>query len=272
MRNYLSLLEKCLEYGEVVTDERTNIGTKVLIGEILEFDLCNSVFPIITTKKINFNAVVVELLWFLRGNKSIKFLHENNVHIWDTNVADYNKSKYVLSDMSPGKIYGYQWRSWGGTIDQLENVIHSLSVNPYSRRHVVSSWNPSELHEMALPPCHTLFQFNVTPPNKLHCTMYQRSGDLFLGVPFNISSYALLTHIVAKLTNLVPTSLKIFISNVHLYLNHIEQAKKQLKREPFRLPFIEVNICSNSIEKIIPSDIRLIGYQHHPYIKAPLNN
>jgi len=233
MKAYLELLQKILTSG-VEKDDRTGVGTLSLFGYQMRFDLQNG-FPILTTKKIHLKSVIYELLWFLKGDTNIRYLQEHGVRIWNE-WADKN------GDLGP--VYGAQWRSWRGadgkTVDQIQWIINEIRQNPHSRRLIVSAWNVTELEKMALPPCHILFQFYVAN-GKLSCQLYQRSADVFLGVPFNIASYALLTMMVAKVTDLEPGEFIHTFGDVHLYRNHLEQAKLQLSREPYPLPIMKIN-------------------------------
>ncbi|MCS6908181.1 MAG: thymidylate synthase [Anaerolineales bacterium] len=260
MRVYLDLLEYILQKG-VRREDRTGVGTLSVFGYQLRFNLEEG-FPILTTKKIHLKSVIYELLWFLRGDTNVRYLQEHGVRIWDE-WADEN------GDLGP--IYGAQWRSWrsadGRTIDQIAQVVEEIKRNPFSRRLVVSAWNVGELEKMALPPCHCLFQFYVAE-GKLSCQLYQRSADVFLGVPFNISSYALLTLMVAQVTGLRPGELIHTFGDVHLYLNHIEQAKLQLTRTPFPLPQMRLNPEVRDLFSFKYEDFELINYRHHPPIPA----
>ena len=262
MKEYQDLLSKVLSDGRS-KDDRTGTGTLSYFGHQMRFDL-NEGFPLITTKKIHFPSVVYELLWFLKGDSNIKYLNDNGVSIWDE-WADEN------GDL--GRIYGVQWRSWidskGESIDQIQNLMHSLKNNPDSRRHIVSAWNVGDLDSMRLPPCHILFQFYVVD-NKLSCQLYQRSADVFLGIPFNIASYALLTVLIAKTLNLELGSFIHTIGDAHLYKNHIEQAKLQLSREPKKLPKLEIIIKRDNLFSYQYDDIKLTNYDPHDHIKAPV--
>jgi len=262
MRQYLDLMKDILDNGSVKTD-RTGTGTRSVFGRQLRFDLQKG-FPLVTTKKVHLRSIIYELLWFLKGETNIKYLKDNGVSIWDE-WADEN------GDLGP--VYGSQWRSWpapnGMRIDQIANVIHQIKTKPDSRRHIVSAWNPAEVDDMALPPCHALFQFYVAD-GKLSCQLYQRSADYFLGVPFNIASYALLTEMVAQQCDLKPGEFVWTGGDVHLYSNHFEQAKTQLGREPFPLPRLEIKRKPNSIFEYQFEDFEIVGYQSHPSIKAPI--
>ncbi|MDI6832266.1 MAG: thymidylate synthase [Bacteroidales bacterium] len=260
MKQYLDLLQYILDNG-IEKNDRTGVGTRSVFGYQMRFDLQKG-FPLVTTKKLHLRSIIYELLWFIHGDTNIKFLHDNNVSIWDE-WADEN------GDLGP--IYGKQWRRWEGkdgkVIDQLSWVINEIIKNPNSRRLIVSAWNVAEISEMKLPPCHVLFQFYVAN-NKLSCQLYQRSADVFLGVPFNIASYSLLTHMIAQVTGLQVGEFIHTFGDVHLYLNHIEQAKLQLSREPFPLPQLKLNPDIKNIDDFKFEDIEIINYQAHPSIKA----
>jgi thymidylate synthase len=262
MRQYLDLMKDILDNGSVKTD-RTGTGTKSVFGRQLRFDLAKG-FPLVTTKKLHLRSIIHELLWFLKGETNIKYLKENGVTIWDE-WADEN------GDLGP--VYGSQWRSWpasdGRKIDQIANVIHQIKTKPDSRRHIVSAWNPAEVDHMALPPCHALFQFYVAD-GKLSCQLYQRSADYFLGVPFNIASYALLLEMVAQQCDLIPGEFVWTGGDVHLYSNHFEQAALQLSREPFALPQLVIQRKPASIFEYTFDDFQIVNYQSHPSIKAPI--
>jgi thymidylate synthase len=262
MRQYLELMQDILDNGAVKTD-RTGTGTRSVFGRQLRFDLSKG-FPLITTKKLHLRSIIYELLWFLKGETNIKYLKDHGVTIWDE-WADEN------GDLGP--VYGSQWRSWpapgGKKIDQIANVIHQIKTKPDSRRHIVSAWNPAEVDNMALPPCHALFQFYVAD-GKLSCQLYQRSADYFLGVPFNIASYALLTAMVAQQCDLQLGEFVWTGGDVHLYSNHFEQAKTQLSREPFALPRLEIKRKPASIFEYEFEDFEILNYQSHPGIKAPI--
>ena len=305
-KEYLKLCEHILENGSYKED-RTGVGTKSIFGYQMRFDL-NSGFPLLTTKKINFNLVWSELLWFIKGDTNIKFLLEHNNNIWNewafkkwieseeytgSDMTNFGHRVLIDSDFAEeyrkemnkfkekiltdemfsnkygdlGNVYGKQWRNFNG-IDQLKNVIDQIKENPYSRRLIVSSWNPKEVDSMALPPCHTLFQFYVKD-NKLSCQLYQRSADVFLGVPFNIASYSLLTILIAKECNLDLGEFVHTIGDAHIYSNHFEQVKTQMTREPYELPTIKISEF-NSIFDLKIDDVMLENYQSHPFIKAPI--
>ena len=267
MQIYLDLLRRILDEG-VRREDRTGTGTVSVFGHQMVFDLREG-FPLVTTKKIYTRSVFGELLWFLRGDTNVGWLHDNNIHIWDE-WADEN------GDLGP--VYGHQWRSWpddDGTIDQIANVVEQIRTNPWSRRHIVSAWNVAEIKEMALPPCHTLFQFYVTPddrgtPTWLSCQLYQRSADIFLGVPFNIASYALLTYMIAQQTGLDVGDFVWTGGDCHLYNNHFEQVETQLAREPLPLPKLQIKRKPESIFDYQYEDFEIVGYQSHAAIKAPV--
>ncbi|MFK2903219.1 thymidylate synthase [Dyella ginsengisoli] len=262
MRAYLDLLAHVLEHGTEKSD-RTGTGTRSVFGWQMRFDLREG-FPLVTTKKLHLKSIVHELIWFLRGDTNIAYLKENGVSIWDE-WADAN------GDLGP--VYGAQWRSWptadGGTVDQIRWVVDEIRRNPDSRRLIVSAWNVGELPKMALMPCHTMFQFYVAD-GRLSCQLYQRSGDIFLGVPFNIASYALLTHMVAQVCGLEVGDFVHTLGDAHLYNNHVEQAKLQLGREPLPLPRLKLNPDVRSIFDFRFEDVAIEGYQSHPAIKAPV--
>jgi len=263
MKQYLDLMQRVLDEG-VTKADRTGTGTISVFGHQMRFDLAEG-FPLLTTKKLHTRSIFGELLWFLRGSTNVAWLHENNISIWD---------EWAGPDGELGPIYGYQWRSWptpdGGHVDQIKAVIESIRTNPDSRRHIVSAWNVGQLSEMALPPCHAFFQFYVAD-GKLSCQLYQRSADVFLGVPFNIASYALLTHLIAQLTGLEVGEFVHTLGDTHLYLNHLDQARLQLTREPRPLPTLVLNPAIRDIDSIELSDIEVVGYDPHPGIKAPIS-
>jgi len=263
MIQYLELLDHVLGNGTRKPD-RTGTGTISVFGYQMRFNLEEG-FPLLTTKKLHLKSIIHELLWFISGDTNIRYLRENGVKIWDE-WADENGNL--------GPVYGYQWRSWpaagGKKIDQLANVIRSLKEAPDSRRHIVSSWNPGEIEKMALPPCHILFQFYVAG-GKLSCQLYQRSCDIFLGVPFNIASYSLLTMMVAQVTSLRPGEFIHTLGDAHIYLNHIDQARLQLAREPNRLPVMKINPDVTDITDFRFSDFTLTDYNAHPHIKGDIS-
>ena len=259
---YEDLLREVLETGHAKGD-RTGTGTRSLFGQQIRYDLSQG-FPLVTTKRVHTRSIIVELLWFLRGDTNIGYLHEHDVTIWDE-WADEN------GDLGP--VYGAQWRSWptpdGGVIDQITDVVEQIRSNPDSRRLIVSAWNPADIPQMALAPCHALFQFEVHD-GKLSCQLYQRSADLFLGVPFNIASYARRTHMVAQQTDLEVGDFVWTGGDCHIYDNHVEQVERQLSREPYPYPELRLNRRPDSILEYEPEDIEIVGYQHHPGIKAPV--
>lgn len=296
MKQYLELLDKICREG-VVRDDRTGTGTKGIFGYQMRFNLSEG-FPLLTTKRVFLKGVIHELLWFLKGDTNIKYLVDNGVHIWDSDAFRYYNELCVKHGVLPvdkdtflaaagiespiegyrfgdlNNVYGYQWRSWpkpdGGSIDQIQGVIDTIKSNPSSRRIIVSAWNVADVGSMALPPCHTMFQFFVAE-GKLSCQLYQRSGDTFLGVPFNIASYALLTMMIAKECNLEAGEFIHTLGDAHLYLNHTEQAAEQLSREPRPLPRMRLNPDVRSIFDYRYEDFTLEGYNPHPAIQAPLS-
>jgi thymidylate synthase len=263
MKQYLDLLDHVLKNGTVKTD-RTGTGTKSVFGYQMRFNL-NEGFPLLTTKKLHLKSIIHELLWFIAGDTNIKYLNDNGVKIWD---------EWADKDGNLGPIYGHQWRSWpadrGKKIDQMMNVINSIRETPDSRRHIVCAWNVGELDKMALPPCHILFQFYVAD-GRLSCQLYQRSADIFIGVPFNIASYALLTQMVAQITGLRPGDFVHTFGDAHIYLNHIEQVKLQLTREPYHLPVMVINPEVKDILNFRFSDFTLNDYISHPHIKGDIS-
>ena len=262
MKQYLDLMQKVLNEGQKKSD-RTGTGTLSIFGHQMEFDLSDG-FPLVTTKKVHLKSIVHELIWFLQGSTNISYLKENGVSIWD----EWADEKGDL-----GPVYGAQWRSWpdgnNGTIDQIQNLIQGIKTNPDSRRHIVSAWNPALVDEMALPPCHSLFQFYIAN-EELSCQLYQRSADIFLGVPFNIASYALLTHMVAHVCNLKAGKFVHTFGDAHLYLNHLDQAKLQLSRDTKILPQLKLNSEVKNIFDFKFEDIEIVNYESHPSISAPI--
>jgi thymidylate synthase len=263
MKQYLELMRYVLEEG-VEKGDRTGTGTCSTFGYQMRFDLLQG-FPLLTTKKLHLKSIIYELLWFLRGETNVRYLQENGVRIWNE-WADENGEL--------GPVYGSQWRAWetqdGGRVDQISRAIEQIKTNPHSRRIIVSAWNVAEIERMALPPCHLLFQFYVAN-GSLSCQLYQRSADLFLGVPFNIASYALLTMMVAQVCELEPGEFVHTFGDVHLYLNHIEQAQEQLTRQPYPPPQMRLNPAVKSIFDFEYDDFELLDYQAHPHIKAPIS-
>lgn len=271
MKQYLDLLGEILEEG-VDREDRTGTGTRAVFGRQLRFRMTDG-FPAVTTKKLAFNSMAAELLWFLNGSRDVNELRRLGSRIWDANAeAEYWKPKAEFHG-DVGRIYGVQWRSWrtpdGGEIDQLKEIIDNIRTNPASRRHIVTAWNPGELDQMALPPCHILFQFFVAE-GKLSLHMFQRSCDMFLGVPFNIASYSLLLHMVAQVVDLEPGEFVHTLSDAHIYHNHFDQVREQLSRDPYPPPSLELNPEVTDIDEFTLGDIQLLDYQHHPPIKAPM--
>ena len=263
MKQYLELIEKILNEG-IERSDRTGTGRKSIFGHQMQFDLHEG-FPLVTTKKVHLKSIIHELIWFLAGSTNIKYLKDNGVSIWDE-WADENGEL--------GPVYGAQWRSWpnpdGSSMDQIKSLVKNIKTNPNSTRHIVSAWNPSQVDEMALPPCHALFQFFVAN-SKLSCQLYQRSADVFLGVPFNIASYALLTLMIAQVCGLKPGKFVHTLGDAHLYLNHLEQAKLQITREPLKLPSIKINSSINNLEDFVYEDFKILNYESHPAISAPIS-
>ncbi|HEU4895449.1 MAG TPA: thymidylate synthase [Acidimicrobiia bacterium] len=262
MLEYHDLLTRILDEG-VEKGDRTGTGTLSVFGHQMRFDL-GAGFPVVTTKKVHLRSVVAELIWFLKGSTNVGWLQERGVTIWD---------EWADEEGDLGPIYGYQWRSWptpdGAHVDQIERVLRSIRETPDSRRHIVSAWNVADVDDMALPPCHTLFQFYVAD-GRLSCQLYQRSADVFLGVPFNIASYALLTHMVAQVCDLGVGDFVHTLGDAHLYLNHIEQARLQLEREPRPLPELTLNPERRALDEFDVDDVEIHGYDPHPAIRAPI--
>ncbi len=262
MRQYLDLMHHVRENG-IQRQDRTGVGTISIFGYQMRFDLSEG-FPAVTTKKLHLRSIIYELLWFLKGSTNIAYLKDHNVRIWD---------EWADEEGELGPVYGYQWRSWpssnGETVDQISQLVESLKNNPNSRRHIVSAWNVAQIDKMALPPCHTMFQFYVAD-GRLSCQLYQRSADIFLGVPFNIASYALLTVMVAQVTGYLPGDFVHTFGDAHLYMNHLEQADIQLARLPYPKPTMHLNPDVSSIFDFRFEDIELLNYQAHPHIRAPI--
>lgn len=263
MRQYLDLLAHVMDNG-IDRGDRTGTGTRGVFGHQMRFDLADG-FPMVTTKKLHRKSIIHELLWFVAGDTNITYLQDNGVKIWDA---------WADADGDLGPVYGKQWRRWEGpdgkVIDQLKQVIENIKTNPNSRRHIVSAWNPADVEDMALPPCHCLFQFFVAPTpdggGKLSCQLYQRSADIFLGVPFNIASYALLTHMVAQVCGLEVGDFVHTFGDAHVYHNHFDQVREQLTREPMPLPTLELNPDVTDIEGFTYGDVKLVAYKAHPHI------
>ena len=258
MQQYLDLLQHVMDNG-VDRMDRTGTGTRGVFGHQMRFDLADG-FPMVTTKKLHKKSIVHELIWFLAGDTNIKYLQDNKVRIWD---------EWADADGDLGPVYGKQWRRWegpdGAVIDQIKNVVEALKNNPYSRRHIVSAWNPADVDDMALPPCHCLFQFHVAD-GKLSCQLYQRSADIFLGVPFNIASYALLVHMMAQVCDLEVGDFVHTFGDAHIYSNHFEQVKLQLSRAPMPLPRLKLNPDVTEIDGFEYKDVKILGYKAHPHI------
>ena len=262
MRQYFDLMQRIIDEG-VPKGDRTGTGTRSIFGHQMRFDLADG-FPLVTTKKLHFKSILYELLWFLRGETNVRYLKEHGVSIWN---------EWADAEGELGPVYGYQWRSWpgrdGGTIDQISEVVEQIRLNPDSRRLIVSAWNVADVPTMALPPCHLLFQFYVAD-GRLSCQMYQRSADVFLGVPFNIASYALLTMMMAQVTGYAPGDFVHTLGDAHLYDNHLEQAELQLSREPRPLPTLRIEPSVRSIFDFEFEHFRLENYEPHPHISAPV--
>ncbi|URM52960.1 thymidylate synthase [Mycoplasma sp. SG1] len=288
--DYLNLCKDVLDNG-FFKDDRTQTGTKSVFGRQLRFNI-NKSFPLLTTKKVFFKAICHELIWFIKGSTNIKYLVDNDVNIWNEwpfqkyrQSLDYQNEtikefiQKIKSDNNfakqwgeLGPVYGFQWRNFNGQrCDQLKDVIEMIKTNPNSRRLIVTAWNPVQIKDMLLPPCHLLFQFYVTDNKYLSCQLYQRSADLFLGVPFNIASYSLLTYILAKLTNLEPLEFVHTIGDAHIYTNHIPQIKEQITRKPYQFPILKINANWKTINDVKFEDFEIIGYQHHKLIKGKVS-
>ena len=262
MQQYLDLMRHVRDHG-ARKDDRTGTGTLSVFGHQMRFDLARG-FPVLTTKKLHLRSIIHELLWFLKGDTNVKYLRDNGVTIWD---------EWADAEGNLGPVYGAQWRSWpardGSTIDQIAGVIARIRKNPDSRRLIVTAWNPADVDRMALPPCHCLFQFYVSN-GKLSCQLYQRSADIFIGVPFNIASYALLTHMIAHVTGLKAGDFVHTLGDAHLYLNHLDQVNEQLKREPLPLPRLAIKRDVKEVDAFRYEDFEIVGYQSHPHIAAPV--
>ena len=283
MQPYHDLLRRILAEGEA-RDDRTGVGTIGVFGHQMRFDLAEG-FPLLTTKKVHVRSIIVELLWFIAGRTDNQWLRERGVTIWDEWATAEQCARFGRGEGDLGPIYGHQWRNFGASrradgtyaddgVDQLAEVVRRIRTDPTSRRLIVSGWNPGEADQVALPPCHTLFQFHVsrprTPEARLNCQLYQRSADTFLGVPFNIASYALLTHLVAQVTGLRPGVFVHTMGDAHLYRNHLEQADLLLSREPRRLPVLKLNPERRELHEFVAEDIAIEGYDPHPAIRAPV--
>jgi len=263
MKEYLDLLELVMKKGADRSD-RTGVGTRGVFGAQARFDLARG-FPLLTTKKLHTRSILYELLWFLKGDTNVKYLRDNGVSIWD---------EWADKDGNLGRVYGAQWRDWtapdGRHIDQIKNVVEGLKKDPFGRRHIVCAWNPGEVDKMALPPCHALFQFYVSPDKRLSCQLYQRSADLFLGVPFNIASYAVLTMMTAQVCGYALGEFVHTFGDLHIYKNHFEQVELQLSREPRALPALSLNPDVKTIDGFCYEDFKIENYNPHPAIKAPI--
>lgn len=280
MQQYHDLLKRILSEGEVRSD-RTGTGTKGVFGHQMRFNLQDG-FPLVTTKKVHLKSIIYELLWFLSGDTNVEYLKEHKVRIWDDWATAEQTAKFGRPEGELGPVYGHQWRNFGASknddgsyqnngVDQIAQVVDTIKNNPYSRRMIVSGWNPLEADKVALPPCHTLFQFHVNVEKKLlNCQLYQRSGDVFLGVPFNIASYSLLTMMIAQVTGLKPGAFVHTLGDAHLYSNHMEQVNLQLSREFRALPQMKINPDVKNIFEFKYEDFELVGYDPHPTIKAPV--
>lgn len=259
-RQYENLLAHVLEHG-VYRPDRTGTGTRSVFGAQMRFDLSEGRIPLITTKKVSLKGIITELLWFLRGDTNIEYLTDRNVTIWN---------EWADSDGNLGKVYGHQWRRFNGYYDQILKVIEGIKKDPYGRRHLVTAWNPTDLEDQALPPCHVMFQFYVSPDNKLSCHLYQRSCDAFLGVPYNIVSYSILTRLIARTCGFQPGEFVWTGGDVHIYENHLDQVRQQLGREVYEFPMLWINSEIKRIDDYDFSDFELVGYKHHPAIPAPV--
>lgn len=273
MKQYLDLMQEIMDHG-VDRPNRTGVNTRAVFGRVMRFDMANG-FPAMTTKRLYFHGVKAELLWFLKGSSDNRELQKLGVHIWDTNANSPNWKPKAQFDGDLGRVYGVQWRSWqrpdGTAVDQIKQVIEQIRKDPYGRRHIVTAWNPGELERMALPPCHMIFQFFVAEET-LSLKMDQRSCDMFLGVPFNIASYALLLHMVAQITGLKTGEFVHVLGDTHIYHNHFDQTREQLSREPYPLPTLWLNPKIKDIDRFTMDDIKLKDYQSHPTISAPMND
>lgn len=263
METYLNLLKQVMTQGEVRKD-RTGTGIIGVFGAQARFNLEEG-FPLLTTKKVHLRSIIHELLWFLKGDTNIRYLNDNKVTIWD---------EWADSAGNLGRVYGAQWRDWqspsGKKVDQIQQLIEGIQRDPFSRRHLVVAWNPGELDQMALPPCHAMFQFYVSTNGKLSCQLYQRSADLFLGVPFNIASYSIFTMMIAQVCGLQPKDFVHTFGDLHIYLNHLDQVKLQLERTPRPLPLLKINPLRKNLEEFVYEDFELLNYDPHPVIKAPI--
>ena len=279
MRQYLELLQTVSEQGED-RDDRTGVGSRSIFGWQSRYDLAEG-FPLVTTKRVHLRSIITELLWFLAGRTDNEWLNDRGVTIWDEWSTPEQTARFGRAAGDLGPVYGHQWRNFGATrlpdgtfapdgVDQLAKVVHEIRTNPTSRRLVVTGWNAVEADQVALPPCHTLFQFFVTGDGRLSCQLYQRSADVFLGVPFNIASYALLTHMVAQVCGLAPGHFVHTFGDAHLYANHVTQAEEQLSRTPRPLPTLELNPDVRELDQFVFEDIAVVGYDPHPAIPAPV--
>lgn len=279
--NYLTLLEAILEKGEQRQD-RTGTGTLACFGGMLCYDLSSYTVPVLTTKKVLWKKVIAEMIWMISGDTNIKYLHDHNVKIWDQNAEDYAEREKREGREVPegdlGPLYGFQMRSFGGDypekngFDQIKHIVNGIQKNPHSRYHIMSVWNPAQVFNAALPPCHVLTQFFVHNDKTLSCVMYQRSCDMFLGVPFNMVFYSVLTHVIAEYCGLTAREFKHVLGDYHIYLNHVDQVKEQISRMPYEFPRLAINRDIDGIPgSLTPDDFELSGYKHHPAIKAPMS-